>query len=32
MAAGHEVFIQSGAGNGIGCPDAEYRNGRQDPG
>ncbi|WP_374433307.1 alanine dehydrogenase [Inhella sp.] len=25
VAAGHEVFIQSGAGNGIGCPDAEYQ-------
>ncbi|MBH9575766.1 alanine dehydrogenase [Inhella proteolytica] len=25
VAAGHEVFIQAGAGNGIGCPDAEYQ-------
>ena len=25
VAAGHEVLVETGAGEGIGCPDADYR-------
>src|SRR5215213_10181795 len=27
VAAGHEVVVETGAGNGIDCPDAAYRKG-----